>query len=141
MKTLNTLIRLHKRKLDELRRNMAALEGQKEQLHQSIKSLQNELEKEMKLAGLQAEMANFFGEFAKRIRGRQDMLHGEIKNIDVKIAELNKEIFAEFTELKKYEIARENLKQKMAEEEKRKETLMLDEIAAQQFQRRMTDGG
>lgn len=141
MKTLNTLIRLHKRKLDELRRNMAALEGQKEQLHQSIKSLQNELEKEMKLAGLQAEMANFFGEFAKRIRGRQDMLHGEIKNIDVKIAELNKEIFGEFTELKKYEIARENLKQKMAEEEKRKETLMLDEIAAQQFQRRMTDGG
>lgn len=141
MKTLNTLIRLHKRKLDELRRNMAALEGQKEQLHQSIKSLQNELEKEMKLAGLQAEMANFFGEFAKRIRGRQDMLHGEIKNIDVKIAELNKEIFGEFTELKKYEIARENLKQKMAEEEKRKETLMLDEIAAQQFQRRMTEGG
>ncbi len=141
MKTLNILIRLHKRKLDELRRNMAALEGQKEQLHQSIKSLQNELEKEMKLAGLQAEMANFFGEFAKRIRGRQDMLHGEIKNIDVKIAELNKEIFAEFTELKKYEIARENLKQKMAEEEKRKETLMLDEIAAQQFQRRMTEGG
>ncbi len=124
-----------------MRRNMAALEGQKEQLHQSIKSLQNELEKEMKLAGLQAEMANFFGEFAKRIRGRQDMLHGEIKNIDVKIAELNKEIFAEFTELKKYEIARENLKQKMAEEEKRKETLMLDEIAAQQFQRRMTEGG
>lgn len=124
-----------------MRRNMAALEGQKEQLHQSIKSLQNELEKEMKLAGLQAEMANFFGEFAKRIRGRQDMLHGEIKNIDVKIAELNKEIFGEFTELKKYEIARENLKQKMAEEEKRKETLMLDEIAAQQFQRRMTEGG
>jgi len=141
MKTLNTLIRLHKRTLDELRRNMASLEGQKDKLHQSIKSLQNELEKEVKLAGLQAEMANFFGEFAKRIRGRQDMLHGEIKNIDVKIAELNKEIFAEFTELKKYEIARENLKQKMAEEEKRKETLMLDEIAAQQFQRRTTEGG
>jgi uncharacterized coiled-coil DUF342 family protein len=141
MKTLNTLIRLHKRTLDELRRNMAALEGQKDKLHQSIKSLQNELEKEVKLAGMQAEMANFFGEFAKRIRGRQDMLHGEIKNIDVKIAELNKEIFGEFTELKKYEIARENLKQRMAEEEKRKETLMLDEIAAQQFQRRMTEGG
>ncbi len=140
MKTLNILIRLHKRKLDELRRNMASLEGQKEQLRQSIKALQNELEKEMKLAGIQAEMANFYGGFAKRIRGRQDMLHGEIKNIDVKIAELNKEIFAEFTELKKYEIALENQKLRMREEEKRKETLMLDEIAAQQFQRRVEEG-
>lgn len=140
MKTLNTLIRLHKRTLDELRRNMVALENQKTQLQQTIKSLQNELEKEVALAGKQVEMANFFGEFAKRIRGRQDVIHQEIRGIDGKIEALNKEIFEAFTELKKYEIASENLKLRMLEEEKRKETLMLDEIAAQQFQRKPEEG-
>jgi flagellar export protein FliJ len=139
MKTLDTLIRLHKRTLDELRRNMAALENQKAQLRQAIQVLQKEMEKEIALAGEQPEMANFFGEFAKRIKNRQEVIYQEIAAIDAKISNLNNEIFAAFTELKKYEIARENAKLKAKAEENRKETLMLDEIAAQQFQKK--DGG
>ncbi len=136
MKTLDTLIRLHKRKLDELRRNMVALENQKAQLQQAIKNLQQELENEVKLAGKQPEMANFFGEFAKRIKNRQENLRQEIVALDVKINNLNKEIFEAFTELKKYEIAKENAKLRQREEANRKETIMLDEIASQQYQRK-----
>lgn len=136
MKTLDTLIRLHKRKLDELRRNMVALENQKVQLQQAIKNLQQELENEVKLAGKQPEMANFFGEFAKRIKSRQETLRQEIVALDVKINNLNKEIFEAFTELKKYEIAKENAKLRQREEANRKETIMLDEIASQQYQRK-----
>lgn len=136
MKTLDTLIRLHKRKLDELRRNMVALENQKVQLQQAIKNLQQELENEVKLAGKQPEMANFFGEFAKRIKNRQENLRQEIVALDVKINNLNKEIFEAFTELKKYEIAKENAKLRQREEANRKETIMLDEIASQQYQRK-----
>ncbi len=139
MKTLDTLIRLHKRTLDELRRNMVALENQKSQLQQAIINMQKELDKEMALATKQPEMANFFGEFAKRIRNRQDNLRQEISALDVKITALNKEIFEAFTELKKYEVAKENAKQRMREEEKRKETLVLDEIAAQQYQKKLNE--
>ena len=139
MKTLDTLIRLHKRTLDELRRNMVALENQKSQLQQAIVNMQKELDKEMALATKQPEMANFFGEFAKRIRNRQDNLRQEISALDVKITALNKEIFEAFTELKKYEVAKENAKQRMREEEKRKETLVLDEIAAQQYQKKLNE--
>lgn len=139
MKTLDTLIRLHKRTLDELRRNMVSLENQKSQLQQAIINMQKELDKEMVLASKQPEMANFFGEFAKRIRNRQDNLRQEISALDVKITALNKEIFEAFTELKKYEVAKENAKQRMREEEKRKETLVLDEIAAQQYQKKLNE--
>lgn len=139
MKTLDTLIRLHKRTLDELRRNMVALENQKAQLRQAIHTLHKELEKEIALAGEQPEMANFFGEFAKRIKNRQEVINQEIVALDAKISNLNDEIFTAFTELKKYEIARENAKLRAKAEANRKETLMLDEIAAQQFQKK--DGG
>ncbi len=136
MKTLDTLIRLHKRTLDGLRRRMGELENQKAQLQQAIKNLQIELDNEVKLAAKQPEMANFFGEFAKRIKIRQENIQHEIGTIDHKIAELNKEIFEAFTELKKYEIAKENAKIRARDAANRKETLMLDEIATQQFQRK-----
>lgn len=136
MKALNTLIRIHKRNLDELRRNMVALENQKAQLEQAIIVLHQELDREIALASKQPEMSNFFGEFAKRIKGRQETLRQEIIAIDIKINELNDQIFAEFTEIKKFEISRENKKTRLKEAENRKETLMLDEIASQQFQKK-----
>lgn len=136
MKTLDTLIRLHKRTLDGLRREMVELETQKSQLQQAIINLQKELDTEVVLAGKQPEMANFFGEFAKRIKTRQENLRQEIRNLDIKITKLNNEIFEAFAELKKYEIARANAKLRAQEKEKHKETLMLDEIAAQQYQRK-----
>ena len=133
MKTLNTLIRLHKRNLDELRRSMVALESQKDQLIQTIEASQRELEREVDLAKNTPEMSSFFGEFAKRIKNRQEKIHKEIQAIDKKITELNNTMAQEFTELKKFEIALENAKNRIKTEEIRKETLMLDEIAAQQF--------
>lgn len=139
MKTFDTLIRLHKRTLDELRRDMVALETQKSQLQQAIVNLQKELDKEMVLAGQQPEMSNFFGEFAKRVKTRQETLRGEISTIDGKITTLNQKIFEAFTELKKYEIAKENAKQRAREAENRKETIMLDEIAAQQFLKKQSE--
>ncbi len=139
MKTLDTLIRLHKRTLDELRRNMVSLENQKSQLQQAIVNLQKDLDKEMLLAGEQPEMSHFFGEFAKRIKNRQDNLRDEIRSLDIKITELNGKIFEAFAELKKYEIARENAKQRAREAENRKETIMLDEIAAQQFLKKQSE--
>ncbi len=136
MKTLNTLIRLHKRTLDELRREMVSLENQKTKLQEATVSLQKELESEVALAGKQVEMASFFGEFAKRIKNRQEELRAEIRAIDAKITKLNEDIFVAFTELKKIEIAKQNALERKKAAENRKETIMLDEIASQQYTRR-----
>ncbi len=97
------------------------------------------MDDEARLSVLQAEIANYFGEFAKRIKARQELLREEIIIIDAKIAQLNEEIFIAFTELKKFEIALENAKQKKAAEENRKETIMLDEVASQQYHRKQQE--
>jgi hypothetical protein len=136
MKGLATLIKLHKRTLDELRRSMVSLENQKAQLIQLAERLKEELRREIELAGSQIEMAHFFGDFAKRMRARQDEVAAEITEVEKKIVKLNDQIAEAFAELKKFEIAQANAKQRAAEAARRKEDLMLDEIAAQQHRRK-----
>jgi len=136
MKGLSTLIKLHKRKLDELRREMVTLENQKSQLQKSSANLRQELENEMQMAKKQAEMSSFFGGFAKRIQKRQDEIAEEIRSLDKKMAKLNAEITEAYGELKKFEIAQENAQRRADEEDRRKETILMDEIAGQQHQRK-----
>lgn len=136
MKGISTLIKLHKRTLDELRRKMGVLEGQKAQLQETAVRLRKELEEEMKLASKQPEMGSFFGGFAKRIKNRQESIAAEIKKLDGEMAKLRDEIAEAYSELKKFEIAKENAKIKAAEEQNRKDTIMLDEIAGQQHRRK-----
>jgi len=50
--------------------------------------------------------------------------------------ELRIKISEEFSEQKKFEIARDNAMRREKEEEKRKDTIQLDEIAGQQVRRR-----
>ena len=139
MKGLATLIKLCKRTLDELRRKMVALENEKEQLELLSKTLNEELEKEMELAAKSTEMRGFFGGFAKRIKTRQDKIFKEIVELNKQMERLGVEISDAFSELKKYEIAQENEKLRVAAEERRKDTIALDEIASQQYHRRTED--
>jgi len=136
MKGLTTLIKLHKRTLDELRRKMSTLENEKDQLQQASLNLRKELENEMQVAKKQAQMSGFFGGFAKRIQKRQEEIAEETRELDKKMAKLNDEIIEAFAELKKIEIALENAKRRAAEEERRKETVLMDEIAGQQFRQK-----
>src|SRR5689334_20182006 len=119
MKGLSTLIKLHKRTLDELRRRMASLENQKVQLLQASANLHKELELEIHQAKKQAELSGFFGGFAKRIQKRQEEIAGEVRSLDQQMAKLNNEIAEAYGEVKKFEIAQENTKRRAEEEERR----------------------
>ena len=134
-KTLTTLIKLYRRRLDELRRAMVALENEKSQLQLASARLQQELEDEIRKATEQPEMGHFFGGFATRIQQRQEELASAIHEIDMKIRKLNDDISEAFTDVKKYEIAQDNQKKREAQEALRKETIMLDELASQQHRR------
>lgn len=136
MKGLATLIKLHRRTLDDLRRKMGSLESQKTQLQQASANLQKELELEMHQAKKQAELSGFFGGFAKRIQKRQGEIADEIRSLDKQMAKLNEEIIEAFAELKKFEIAQENAKRRAEEEERRKEVILMDEVAAVQHRRK-----
>ncbi|MDE3060615.1 MAG: flagellar FliJ family protein [Pseudomonadota bacterium] len=136
MKGLATLIKLSKRRLDELRRKMALLESQKSQLKQVIAALKEELAMEMQLAEKQPEIAHFYGDFAKRMQKRQAEVESEIVSIDKQMEKLAGEMAEAFSELKKFEIAAENERKRIKKEKARRETILLDEIAGQQHRRR-----
>jgi len=136
MKGIETLIRLSKRTLDELRKHQVALETEKAKLENGIKALQHELEKEMLMAAQAIEMASFYGGFAKNIRERQQKLKDEIVKVDVDLTKISDEILIAFADLKKYEIARDMAKERKKAEEARKDTIAMDEIAATKFIRK-----
>lgn len=136
MKGLDTLIKLHRRTLDELRKQIAVLENQKAQLLLASQKLEQELKDEMQAASAQVEMSGFFGGFAKRIRTRQAKIAQEIKELDKKLATLADAAQAAYGEVKKFEIARERKRQRALKEAERKETIRLDEIAGQQDRRK-----
>lgn len=136
VKGIDTLIRLSKRALDELRKKQALLENQKTRYEQAIKKLNDEMEKEMRLAEKTPEMGSFFGGFAKHIRHKQDKLRVDIKKVEADLDAMTDEIQDAFADLKKYEIAKEQAELRAKAEESRKETIAMDEVAAIQFTRK-----
>jgi flagellar export protein FliJ len=136
MKGLDTLIKLHKRTLDELRRQIGVLENQKQQLLNLSQKLSEELKEEIKIATGRLDMSQFFGGFAKRIQTRQQGIAEEIKTLDKKIETLTDSARVAFGEVKKYEIAKANAEKRKQKEIMRKETSALDEVAGNQHQRK-----
>lgn len=136
MKGLATLIKLHKRQLDEIRRKMANLENQKRELEEALRNLAADLEREKEAIRGKAEMASYFGSYAKRVRARQEQTAQAIRMLDEQIDKHREEINIAFGELKKFEIAEANAKKRAAAEERRKETIELDDIGGQQHQRK-----
>lgn len=136
MRSLRTLIKLHKQTLDQLRRALAVLESQKAQLQQAIVRLKEELQHELALAGKTPELGAFFGDFAKRVRAREEALVMEIRKLDEQMNELREKIRIEFGEQKKYEIALEQRMQARRAKQNKLEQELLDEIALQQHGRK-----
>ena len=139
MKGLDTLIKLTKRNLDALRRQLVNLENQKEQLIQLSVKLENDLRRERDIAATTMHMGKYLDDFAKKTKARQVEIAKEVIKLDGEIFQATAAITEAFGELKKYEIAKENEKARLAEKQKRVETAMLDEMGLQQFVRRGND--
>jgi flagellar FliJ protein len=139
MKGIATLIKLHKRTLDDLRRQMVLLENQKEQLLLLSQKLKDDLQKEIVLASQNPEMGNFFSGFSKRMEHRQIEIAGEVRVLDTQMLKLNNEITDAFSDLKKFEIAQENDRIRVKEAAARRDTIAMDEIAEQQHRRKQQE--
>jgi hypothetical protein len=133
VKTMNTLIKLHKRRVDVLRREMVALEEERRQLLQVSERLREEHAREMRLATAEPKMAGFFGAYSARIRQRQENIAQEVKRLDAAIEAKAQAIREEFSEQKKYEIAREHAKKREAQDVRARLQQRFDEIGTQQY--------
>lgn len=136
MKTLDTLIKLHKQTLDRLRRELGTLQGEFEQLEYVKEKLKSEHRKEMEGLVQHPEFTGFFGGYSAHVRERVEKIDLEIQKLQVVMDKKREEIAIEFAEQKKYEIARTNQIKKQLDQENSRNRQQLDEIAMQQYNRK-----
>ena len=132
MKTLKPVIRLHKWQLEEKRRDLGLLNGLRADLVKQAADLELELRREQANAAQDAEANWTYGMYALNVIRRRANIQRSIKGIDERIEAARREVEAAHRELRKYEIAEENARLRIAQEESRREQSELDEIALNQ---------
>ena len=129
MKSLNTIIKLHTRELDELRKAVVQYENEKEQLITYNNRMEEALEREHLIATNNPETGTMFANYRIFIRSKQDVIVKSLKDLDKKIATLQENIAFKFGEVKKYEILLASKITQQIKQENALETKELDAIA------------
>lgn len=136
MKGLRTLIRLHKQDLDELRREMAALEGRRAALIDRRKMLDRELAEEQRFVAETPNMAFAYGAYAQRVIAERADIAERKQALEDDIAALGERVAEAYAELKKYEIAMSQRLRRQRAEAARREQRDLDELGLDMHRRR-----
>jgi flagellar protein FliJ len=135
VKGLSALIRLHRWRLDEKRRELAELERLEDKLLESVRQIDAEVAAEQAFAQ-QANMQGIsFGGFAAGIIERRKRLAASMAEIKKQMDAKTEEVAEVFRELKRYEIAKDQREKREQVEADRRTQAGLDEISINQHQR------
>ncbi|WP_339714409.1 hypothetical protein [uncultured Sneathiella sp.] len=136
MKSLQNLIRVHKWKLDEKRRELADFEEMREGFLARLHKLDEELQQEIEVADKDPELGFAFASYAAAAKIQRENIYISIKDVEEKIAALNEEVAECFQELKKYEIALEARMTREKYSRDRAEQTAIDDMAIELHRRK-----
>ncbi len=129
MKTLRTLIRLHKQHVDEARAALAEIEVKQEALRDQSVRLAAEIESERRVAAESFAAGRSYPRYVRRIGGERRAIAAEIARLDDAVAEAGEDLAAAYRDLKKYEISHDARVRDRKAVSARLEQAQLDEIA------------
>lgn len=138
MKGLSNLIRLHRWRLDERRRNLVELERLAAELRDQRRRLEADLEAEKGVAGASVEAGMTYGGYVRTALARRDKLVRSIAEVENRIRRASEEVLEAFQEVKRYEVAHSHRMRRARARDARLERLALDELGAEAFRRRMS---
>ena len=122
MKSLKTLIKIHKKASDELGAEISKYELEKQKHLNSIDELNENLKSEIELFKDLQEFSLSLALYKENINKQKEEYESKISDLDVKIVDLRDELRVEFIALKKFEKILENrMKQLKYEQEKKAE--------------------
>jgi flagellar export protein FliJ len=127
MKSLKILIKLHKKKLDDLTKQINNLENRKDKLNISLKKLQEQILSELKKF-MGTEYVFMLDNYMKSSEDKEQKLKTQIKQLEEQILGLRDQLAEQFAELKKFEIALENRLKAEQEVIRKSEVKALDEF-------------
>ncbi len=135
MSKLPVLVRLHRRRLDEARANLAVCEAAREDRRSRQAALNETMSLERRATRGSLEATRVYPAFAERMRSVAYALARAIAEADVAVDQASELLAARFRELKTYELALEAEVEERRSTEARLERSELDEIAADRARR------
>lgn len=133
MKSRESIIRLHRFKVDEARRKLQALEGMKAELEKKGSELEVTVAAEQRRA-IEDEIGRYaYPGFARAINSRRDNLNKSLELVEGQIAAAQEELNAAYRELKKFELAEETRVRDVATRRSRREQNEADDLTLTRF--------
>ncbi len=141
MADLDPLIRLKKHAVDEKQRAVAQLYREVENLERQKKAVQDQMAHEKKLAEdmQRPEAITYYGRYAEGARKKIEAFQAAIRKIESRIEAAQEEMRAAFAEMKKIQITQSNREKREEKVRKKKEDDQLDEIALDQYRRKVLE--
>ena len=129
MKRGDTLLRLRRFKVDEMKRRMATLEGMKADAERKLADLEDSVARERQRAGDSDIGRLAFPSFLRSIESRRENLRATLKEIEREHVLAQDDLNAAFQDLKSLEFASEQQAKRVAEIESRRAQSQLDEMS------------
>jgi flagellar FliJ protein len=129
MKRRDTLIRLRRFRVDEMKRRMATLDGMKADAERKLADLEDSVARERQRAGDSDIGRLAFPSFLRSIETRRENLRATLKELERERAIAQADLNAAFQDLKSLEFATEQQAKRVAEIETRRSQSRLDEMA------------
>jgi flagellar FliJ protein len=129
MKKPDTLLRLRKFRVDELKRRMGTLDGMKADVEKKLADLEESVARERQRATDSDIGRLAFPSFLKSIDIRREKLNDTLKDLERERASCQEELTTAYQDLKSLEFANEMQEKRLAEIESRRAQSRLDEMA------------
>lgn len=136
MSTLDSLIRIHRWRLDERRRQLAELEKFAERLRHDRRRLDEEHLHEQEIAVRSFEGQLAYPGYLRQARERRNTLERSLAETEAQIAQAREALADAFQELKRHEIAAASRDQQRRQQLARRERIELDAVAIENYRRR-----
>ena len=129
MKRGDTLIRLRRFRVDEMKRRMATLDGMKADAERKLADLEDSVARERQRAGDSDIGRLAFPSFLRSIETRRENLRATLKDIERERVTAQADLNTAFQDLKSLEFATEQQAKRAQEIEARRAQSRLDEMA------------
>ena len=129
MKRTNSLIRLRRFRVDDLKRRLATLDAMKADVERKLADLEDSVTREKQRAGDSDIGRLAFPSFLKSIESRRENLRATQKDIERERAQAQDDLTGAFQDLKALEFATEQQQKRLSEIEARRTQSRVDEMA------------
>lgn len=136
MKSLATLIKLQKTRVDEQRLVLAKMQEQLALILGHIEALQSEQEEQRNLLHTNPELAMTYGDYVKVALKKMELLEKKRRTAEIAVSAALEKLAEVFEEQKRYELAEQNRIEEEEREQQRRETHTLDEVGSVSFIRK-----